>query len=59
MKLLGFLLLPSGWMIVLAAIALLRPGPSQPAFLFAGIGVEVLGLALLVRAHAMAHGNGK
>ena len=59
MKLAGFLLLPAGWIIVLAAIALLRPGPAQPGFVFAGMGVEVLGLAFLVRSHAMPHGNGK
>ncbi len=59
MKLVGFLLLPAGWIIVLAAIALLRPAPSQAAFVFAGMGVEALGLAFLVRSHAIAHGNGK
>ena len=51
MKLAGFLLLLSGWVLVLAAIALLSaPGP-RGAFLVAGMGVELLGLVLVARAH--------
>jgi hypothetical protein len=59
MKLVGFLLLPAGFLIVLAAIAMLAPGVSQPAFLLAGLGVELLGLGLLFRSHAVPHGNQK
>ena len=51
MKLAGFLLLPSGWAIVLSAIALLPSGFARGAFLLAGLGVEALGLGLAVRAH--------
>ena len=51
MKPAGFLLLPSGWAIVLAAIALLPPGAARGAFLMAGLGVEALGMGLVVRAH--------
>jgi hypothetical protein len=51
MKLAGFLLLPAGWVIVLSAIALLPPGFARGAFLLAGLGVEALGLGLVVRAH--------
>jgi hypothetical protein len=51
MKLAGFLLLPAGWVIVLSAIALLPPGLARGAFLLAGLGVEALGLVLVVRAH--------
>jgi hypothetical protein len=50
MKLLGFLLLLSGWGIVEAAFYLLR-GNALPAFLLAGLGVEILGLVLVTRAH--------
>lgn len=50
MKLLGFILLPSGWGIVVAALALLH-SRSVPAFVIAGIAVEVLGLVLVIRAH--------
>jgi hypothetical protein len=51
MKLTGFLLLPAGWIIVLAAIALLPSGLAQNSFVLAALGVEALGLALVFRAH--------
>jgi hypothetical protein len=57
MKLAGFLLLPAGWIIVLAAAALLPSSPSRAAFALAGVGVEVLGLTLVVRAHLIPHGD--
>lgn len=51
MKIAGFLLLPTGWLLMLAALTLLsHPGP-QSAFLAAGFAVEILGLVLFVRAH--------
>ena len=50
MKLLGFLLLPAGWGIVLSAIALLAAAP-RTAFVLAGFGVEMLGLVIVIRAH--------
>jgi len=51
MKLAGVLLLISGWAIALAALPLLRGFTLQAAFALAGFGVELLGLALLVRSH--------
>jgi hypothetical protein len=50
-KLAGFLLLLAGWIIVLAAILLLGTVPVRAAFLLAGMGVEMLGLALVARSH--------
>jgi hypothetical protein len=50
MKLGGFLLLISGWSIVLAALALLH-GSALPAFIVAGLAVEILGLALFAKSH--------
>lgn len=50
MKLLGFLLLVSGWGIVETAFYLLH-GNALPAFIIAGLGVEILGLVLVTRAH--------
>ncbi len=50
MKLVGFFLLMAGWIIVLAAIALLQATP-QTVFALAGFGVELLGLTLAVRSH--------
>jgi len=51
MKLTGFLLLAGGWIIVLAAIALLPPSASQVSFVVAALGVQALGLTLVFRAH--------
>lgn len=51
MKLTGFLLLLGGWIIVLAAIALLPSGPSQVSFVLVALGVQALGLTLVFRAH--------
>jgi hypothetical protein len=51
MKVAGFLLLIAGWILVLAAIALLTAAGPRVAFLLAGLGVEVLGLVLVARAH--------
>ena len=50
MKFLGFLLLLSGWGIVVAAALLLRAGAVQ-LFIVIGIAVEILGLVLFARAH--------
>jgi hypothetical protein len=57
LKLLGFLLLLAGWGIVLAAVVLLPPSPSRPIFVLAGLGVEVLGLALVLRSHPIPRGE--
>ena len=51
MKAAGFLLLLAGWLLVVAALILLRAGASRAIFMVAGAGVEVLGLALAIRAH--------
>ena len=50
MKLGGFLLLLSGWGIVIAAIRMLH-GDAVSGFIFAGLAVEILGLVLVMRAH--------
>lgn len=51
MKLLGFLLLPAGWGIVLSALALLNTEAARTGFVLAGLGVEILGLVIVIRAH--------
>lgn len=53
MKLTGFLLLVGGWIIVLAAIALLPATPAQISFVLVALGVEILGLAFVFRAHLL------
>ena len=50
MKIGGFLLLFSGWGIVVAALALLHGGVVS-AFILAGFAVEILGLVLVIRGH--------
>lgn len=57
MKLVGFLLLLAGWWIVLAAIALLGLGAARAGFVLAGVGVEALGLVLVVRSHQILRGE--
>jgi hypothetical protein len=53
MKVLSFMLLLAGWFLVLASIVLLPSPPSRAVFVFAGIGVEALGLILVFRSHAI------
>lgn len=57
MKFLGFLLLLAGWGIVLTAIVLLAASTPRVAFVLAGIGVEILGLVLVIRAHPAPRGE--
>lgn len=52
MKLAGFLLLVTGWGIVLSALVLLASPPLRSAFVLAGITIEVLGLTFAARAHS-------
>jgi hypothetical protein len=54
MKLAGFLLLLSGWMIALTAIAILPQAGTRAAFLLAGVAVEIVGLVLVFRSHIFA-----
>ncbi len=59
MKLAGFLLLPSGWAIILSALVLLAPAQNvaRTGFVLAGVCVEALGLALVVRTHVPRRGR--
>jgi len=53
MKLAGLLLLVAGWGISVSAVGLLPSVGARSAFVLAGLATEVLGLALLVRAHVV------
>jgi len=53
MKFVGFMLLVAGWFLVLAAIVLLGSPGARGAFVFAGAGVEALGLSLVFRSHSI------
>ena len=54
MKIAGFLLLLSGWILVAAALMLLPGLPARTAFVLAALAVEILGLVLVARAHLPA-----
>ena len=51
MKPAGFLLLLSGGIITLTAIAILPASAARAAFALTGLGIEVAGLVLIFRAH--------
>ncbi len=57
MKIAGFLMLVAGWLLVLAAVVLLPAAAPQAAFALAGVGVEVLALVLVFRAHRARRGG--
>jgi len=56
MKLAGFLLLLAGWAIVLTAIILLTQASARAGFVLAGVGVEAVGLVIVVRSHLARRG---
>ncbi len=57
MRLLGFLLLLAGWLLVVAAVLLLKtPGP-MAAFIVAGLAVEGLGLVFAARTYLVPRGE--
>lgn len=51
MKLAGFALLLSGWLIVVSALVVLPPAAVRAYFIVAGCLVELLGIFLVGRAH--------
>jgi hypothetical protein len=57
MKILGFLLLLAGWGLALAAVVLLAAAAPRAAFVLAGVGVEVVGLVLVIRGHSAPRGE--
>lgn len=54
MKLAGFLLLLAGWIIVVAAVILLLSANARAIFVLSGLGVEIIGLALVIRSNPHA-----
>jgi hypothetical protein len=53
LKLIGCLLLLSGWFLVLAALVMLPAFTQRAAFIAAGMAIEILGLVLLTRAYTV------
>lgn len=56
MRFAGFLFLSSGWLIVLAALTLLK-STALSGFVLTGLAVQLLGLTLVVRTHVIPHGE--
>jgi hypothetical protein len=56
MRFAGFLFLLSGWLIVLAAVILLK-STALAGFVLTGLVVQILGLTLVVRTHVLPHGE--
>ena len=46
----------AGWLLAVLAVVLLRTEASRAAFVLAGIGVQVLAMVLVFRAHGAARG---
>lgn len=57
MRAVGFFLLVTGWAIVLAALAVIGSGVPLAAFVLSGVGVEILGLGLVIRSHLARRGE--
>jgi hypothetical protein len=51
MRLVGFLLLVSGWGLVVTALGMLSAAGPRGVFALAGMAVEILGLVMTFRAH--------
>lgn len=47
----GFLLLLTGWALVICAVVLLKQEAARGGFALAGMGVEAIGLVLVLRCH--------
>jgi hypothetical protein len=56
MKLAGFLLLLSGWGIVVSTLPMLPSLPARIVFVLLGMGVELIGLILAIRSHRVQEG---
>jgi hypothetical protein len=59
MKLAGFGLLLSGWILVILALVLLPAPGERAAFVLAAVAVEGLGMGLARRAHRANPGDGQ
>ncbi|MDE3200581.1 MAG: hypothetical protein KGN79_06630 [Acidobacteriota bacterium] len=57
MKYAGLAVMPTGFVLTLAAL-LLFPGPATRAvFILCGIAVEVLGFGVAIRGHMLSRGD--
>jgi len=56
MKYAGLLVMPAGFFLTLAALVLFADPPRRAAFVFCGLAVEAMGLAVAVRGHILPRG---
>lgn len=56
MKYAGLLVMPAGFFLTLAALALFPDPGRRLAFVLCGLAVEVLGLVVAVRGHMLPRG---
>jgi len=56
MKYAGLLVMPTGFFLTLAALALFPDPERRVAFVLCGLAVEVLGLVVTVRGHMQSRG---
>jgi hypothetical protein len=59
MKYAGLLVMPAGFFLSIAALALFPAPAPRVAFVLCGLGVEALGLVVAVRGHMEARGEGR
>lgn len=57
MKYAGLLAMTAGFFLTIAALVLFTAPPQRAAFVVCGLGVEMLGLVVTVRAHMEARGE--
>jgi uncharacterized membrane protein len=57
MKYAGILVMPAGFFLSIAALVLFSDPASRAVFVFCGLAVEALGLAVAVRGHMEARGE--
>lgn len=59
MKYAGLLVMPAGFFLCIAALVLFADATERTAFVVCGLLVEGLGLAVAVRGHMQARGEGR
>jgi hypothetical protein len=59
MKYAGLLVLPAGFFLAISALVLFPAPVSRAAFVFCGLAVEALGLAVAVRGHMEERGESR
>lgn len=59
MKYAGLIVMPTGFFLAIAALVLFADPGRRGAFVFCGLLVEILGLAVAVRGHMLNRGDAR